>query len=331
MVPRVALGRTGMSISRVGLGTWAMGGPNPRMSWGPQDDQVSVRTIRHAVECGINWLDTAPIYGLGHAEEVVGVALRGMPESARPYVFTKCGLRWDARAQVTRRGAETSLRHELEQSLRRLGVDRVDLLQMHWPAEDGTPIEEYWDTLLRLRDEGKARAVGLSNHDVAGLVRAAAAEVPATLQPPLSALRREALAELIPWCRSHGTGVITHSTMHHGLLSGAFDADRVNRLVADDWRRGDSAFNADHLPGSLAVTAALAKAGQDLGISTAAAAVAWVLAIPGVNGAIVGARGPSQVDDWLAAGMGHGLPADQMARVADAISTERAGSGPVPR
>jgi aryl-alcohol dehydrogenase-like predicted oxidoreductase len=329
VLPARPLGPTGMRLSRIGLGTWAMGGQGPRMSWGPQDDEESVRTIVYAVEQGINWLDTAPVYGLGHAEEVVGAALRRLSPSERPYVFTKCGLRWDERAQVTRRGAAASLRHEVEQSLRRLGVERIDLYQMHWPAEDGTAIEEYWGTLLALRDAGLVREVGLSNHTTAELERAAAVEAPASVQPALSALVRDAAADVIPWCRERGVGVVVHSPMRQGLLSGAFDADRVRALPADDWRRANAAFSDDSLAQARPVVTALGAVARELGVSTAAAAVAWALAVPGVTGAIVGARDRRQLDGWLPAAHVGGLAPDAMAHVAQATRAAGAGSGPL--
>ncbi|MEU2608436.1 aldo/keto reductase [Streptomyces albus] len=328
-LPTLPLGHSGMALSRTGLGTWAMGGQGPRMSWGPQNDEESIRTVLHAVGNGINWLDTAPVYGLGHAEEVVGRALRRLPASERPYVFTKCGLRWDENAQVTRRGTADSLRHEAEQSLRRLGVEQIDLYQMHWPAQDGTAVEEYWETLLELRDAGLVRAVGLSNHGVAELARAAAVETPASVQPALSALVRDAAAEVIPWCRERGVGVVVHSPMHQGLLSGAFDARRLRTLAPDDWRRRSAAFSQASLAAAGAVVSAFASLGRELGVPTAAVAVAWTLSVPGVTGAIVGARTPGQLSEWLPAARLRCLEPAAMAQVASAIREAGAGSGPL--
>lgn len=327
-LPTARLGGSGLILSRTGLGTWAMGGQGPRMSWGPQDDEESIRTVLYAVENGVNWVDTAPVYGLGHAEEVVGRALRRLPEGDRPYVFTKCGLRWDPQARVSRRGTAGSLREEVELSLRRLGVERLDLCQMHWPPDDGTPLEEYWQTLLDLRDAGLVRAVGLSNHDVDSLRRAAALEPPTSVQPALSALVRDAAADVIPWCHDEGVGVVVHSPMRQGLLSGDFDTARLAALAQDDWRRRSASFSEDSLKTAAAVVPALASVGRDLGVPTAAVAVAWTLSVPGVTGAIVGARSPRQLDGWLPAARLGGLDAAAMGTVADALRSAGAGTGP---
>ncbi|MCL3862538.1 aldo/keto reductase [Actinotalea sp. K2] len=302
-LPTVALGRTDMAITRVGLGAWAIGGGDWAFAWGPQDDDASVAAIRHAVEQGINWIDTAPVYGLGHSEDVVRRALADLPEADRPYVFTKSGLVWDEsdrNSKARRVGAPDSLRREVEASLTRLGVERIDLWQMHWPAEDGTPIEEYWQVFCDLRAEGKIRAAGLSNHGVAQLEAAEAVGHVDTLQPPFSAIRRDAAADVLPWCEEHGTGVIVYSPMGSGLLTGAFTAERVAALPQDDWRRSAPAFTTD-LEDNLAVADAVARVAERHDVPTPAAAVAWALGVPGVTGAIVGARTPEQVDGWLPA------------------------------
>lgn len=202
--PTVALGRTDMEITRIGLGAWAMGGNGWAVGWGPQEDAESIKAIRHAVDRGINWIDTAAVYGLGHSEEIVRQALAQMPASQRPYVFTKCGLTWSAaqpQAMPRRTGAPSSIRRELEGSLRRLGVERIDLYQMHWPAGDGTPLEAYWQELLDLKQAGKVRAVGLSNHNLAQLRAAEYLGHVDTLQPPFSAIQRTAASDLIPGAR----------------------------------------------------------------------------------------------------------------------------------
>src|SRR5205085_2139855 len=200
----VPLGRTGMQITRVGFGAWALGGGDWAAGWGSQEDAASIAAIRHAVGRGVNWIDTAAVYGLGRSERVVGMALRQIPPSERPFVFTKCGLVWDAakpKAMPGQIANPSSIRREVEDSLRRLGVERIDLYQVHWPSEDGTPLEEYWQTMLDLKREGKVRAVGLSNHDAAQLERAEALGHVDTLQPPFSAIRRTAAAAELPWCR----------------------------------------------------------------------------------------------------------------------------------
>ncbi len=253
---KVAFGQTDMTITRAGFGAWAIGGGGWAFAWGDQEDDHSVAAIRHAVESGINWVDTAAVYGLGHSEEVVARALRDLPEADRPYVFTKGGLIWDEsdRSKAPRRvGNPASLRREVEASLRRLGVDRIDLYQLHWPAEDGTPLEEYWQTFADLRQEGKIRAAGLSNHSVAQLTAAEAVAHVDSLQPQFSLIHRDAAAELIPWCAAHGTGVIVYSPMGAGLLTGAFTAERAANLDQGDWRSRSGDFTGDGLTRNLAL------------------------------------------------------------------------------
>ena len=328
-IPTAPLGRTGMDITRVGFGAWALGGGDWAFSWGPQDDDQAVAAIRHAVEVGINWIDTAAVYGLGHSEEVVARALRDIPVADRPYVFTKGGLVWDEddRSVVPRRaGAPESLRREVEASLRRLDVERIDLYQMHWPADDGTKLEDYWQVFLDLKAEGKVRAIGLSNHDVGQLERAEALGHVDSLQPPFSAIHRAAAGDLLPWTTQHETGVIVYSPMASGLLTGAFSPERVAALPADDWRRSSADFTTG-LQANLAVAAALDGVARRHGVDQPAAAVAWVLAFAGVTGAIVGARSPEQVDGWLAAA-DLALTDNDLDDVALAIATHAAGEGP---
>jgi aryl-alcohol dehydrogenase-like predicted oxidoreductase len=322
----VPLGRTGMAITRTGLGCWAMGGGGWAWGWGAQDDAVSVATIQHAVDLGVNWIDTAAEYGLGHAEEVVGRALRDIPEGSRPFVFTKGGLVWDPadrRAPTRGVAAAASLRRECDASLRRLGVERIDLYQLHWPPDDGTPMEEYWGTLLDLRASGKVRAVGLSNFDAPTLEAAEKLGHVETLQPPFSAIDRRAGADVIPWCGEHGTGVIVYSPMQSGLLTGEFSASRVASLPADDWRRASPDFTSG-LPANLALSGALQPVADRYGVTRAAIAVAWTLAFPAVTGAIVGARRPSQVDDWIRAASLE-LTESDLAEIAAAIRATGAG------
>lgn len=325
------LGTTGMAISRVGFGAWAIGGPDWAVGWGAQDDADSIRAIRHAAERGVNWIDTAAIYGLGHSEEVVAKALADMPEAERPYVFTKCGQVWNPndRQSKLRVGRRESIMAECEASLRRLKVERIDLLQMHWPAEDGTALDEYWSALLDLKAAGKVRAVGLSNHNADQLAVAEALGHVDTLQPPLSALKRDAVARELPWCLAHDTGVIVYSPMQSGLLSGAFSAERVEGLARDDWRSRHPDFTGENLTRNLAVAAAMKPVAERHGVSQAAVAVAWALAVPGVTGAIVGARTPAQVDGWVM-GANLVLTDEDRAGIAAAIRESGAGSGPIP-
>ena len=300
-LPTRQLGRTGMQLSRVGLGAWAIGGAGWEHGWGPQDDADSIATIVHSVECGVNWIDTAPIYGHGHSEEVVGRALAALPPADRPFVFTKCGLWWDDSDPMRPPARDTSrIRRELEHTLRRLGVERVDLYQVHWPPFDAT-VEDYWPTLLDLRAAGKVRAVGASNFDVVQLSAAEALGHVDSLQPPLSMLRPEALETEIPWCAANGTGVIVYSPLESGLLSGAFDAARAASLRASDWRGQAPAFSGAALRRNLALVDELRPIAAGHGVGAAAVAIAWTLAQPGVTGAIVGARRPAQVDGWLPA------------------------------
>jgi aryl-alcohol dehydrogenase-like predicted oxidoreductase len=320
-------GTTGMEITRVGFGAWAIGGGDWAYAWGPQEDAQSVAAIRYAVEQGVNWIDTAAVYGLGHSEEVVAQALEGIPEGDRPYVFTKCGLVWDPddRTAPARRTG-TEIRREVDDSLRRLGVERIDLYQMHRPAEDGTPLEEYWQTLLDLKAQGKIRAAGLSNHDVSQLETAEKLGHVDTLQPPFSAIHRSAAAE-IGWCAAHDTGVIVYSPMQAGLLTGAFSRERVEGLPQDDWRRKHPDFTTN-LDANLGLADALVPVAKRHGVQPAAVAVAWTLAWDGVTGAIVGARRPDQVDGWLAAADLE-LTAADLDEIAGAIGETGAGDGPV--
>jgi len=329
-LPRMRLGRTDMEITRVGFGAWAIGG-DWLYGWGAQDDNASIAAIRHAVTRGVNWIDTAAIYGLGHSEEVVGRALKEIPAGERPYVFTKCGLvrdPRDAEGRPHRVGTAESLRREVEDSLRRLGVERIDLMQMHWPSEDGSGIEDYWQTLVELKKEGKLRAVGLSNHDIDQLEAAETIGHVDTLQPPFSAIMRDAAAAELPWCAAHETGVIVYSPMQSGLLSGQFSVARAEALPANDWRSRNPEFSGERLVRNLKVAEAMAPIAGAHGVSVAAIAVAWTLAWPAITGAIVGARSPSQVDGWLDAAWLCLSDAD-LGAIATAIEASGAGSGPV--
>ncbi len=329
LLPTQKFGRTDMQITRVGFGSWAVGG-DWLMGWGSQDDRDSIAAIRHAVASGVNWIDTAAIYGLGHSEEVVAAALSQIPPSERPYVFTKCGLvadPADPKAGPRQVGAPASLRREIEHSLRRLKLERIDLYQMHWPAEDGTPIEVYWQTLLDLKQEGKVRAAGLSNHNVAQLTKAEALGHVDSLQPPFSAIKRDVAAAELPWCRAHGTGVIVYSPMQAGLLSGSFSQERAKSLPANDWRSRNANFQGEALRRNLMVADAMHVVADRHDTSTAAVAVAWTLTWSGVTAAIVGARNARQVNGWLDAASLTLTEAD-IAEIAAAIRRSGAGTGP---
>ncbi|MTJ83712.1 MAG: aldo/keto reductase [Telmatospirillum sp.] len=319
-----------MRITPVGFGAWAIGGSDWAFGWGRQDDAQSVLAIRHAIDRGINWSDTAAVYGRGHSEEIGREALKGLPADRRPLVFTKCGLVWDEtdRTRPPRRiGAPASLRREVEASLRRLGCERIDLYQMHWPAEDGTALADYWGTLVDLRREGKVRAIGLSNHSAAQLAIAEGIGHVDTLQPPFSAIRRDAGTAELPWCKTHGTGVIVYSPMQSGLLSGSFTAERAAALPADDWRSRNPEFTPPRLARNLALADALRPIAGRHGVSPGAVAIAWTLSWPGVTGAIVGARDPRQVDGWITAA-GLSLSDSDLRAIASAIDASGAGTGP---
>jgi aryl-alcohol dehydrogenase-like predicted oxidoreductase len=318
-----------MYITRVGFGSWAVGG-DWAVGWGNQDDRDSVNAIRHAVARGINWIDTAAIYGLGHSEEIVATALSAIPQSERPYVFTKCGLIGDPNdrnAMPKQVGASASLKQEVEASLKRLNVERIDLYQMHWPAEDGTAIETYWQTLLDLKKEGKVGAVGLSNHNVGQLEAAETLGHVDTLQPPFSAIKRDVAGAELPWCKANGTGAIVYSPMQAGLLSGSFTAQRAASLPANDWRSRNSNFRGEALHRNLAVADAMRAVAERHHTTAAAVAVAWTLAWPGVTGAIVGARKAEQVDGWLDAAT-LSLTRSDTDLIGSAIERNQAGSGP---
>jgi aryl-alcohol dehydrogenase-like predicted oxidoreductase len=288
-------------ITTIGFGTWALAG-RYRFGWGPVDDDESVAAIRRAIEAGVSWVDTAPTYGDGHSEEVVGRALEPFRTGEDVLVFTKCGRPW--------RGGEVyydlrpeSIREECEASLRRLRVERIDLYQFHWPDYGtGTPVEESWGTMVELVDEGKVRWLGVCNFDLPGLERCESIRHVDSLQPPLSLLSRDARSELVPWALENGTGVIAYSPMASGLLTGSFNREGLARLAEDDWRRKAPAFQEPQLSRNLDLVDRLEPLAARLGVGVSALAIAWVLAVPGVTAAIVGGRRPAQLDEWLAAG-----------------------------
>lgn len=324
------LGRTDMAITRLGFGAWAAGGAGWGSSWGPQDDEQSLAAMRRSLELGINWIDTAGVYGHGHSEEVVGRLLRELSADDRPFVFTKGGPVWDADQPM--RDAISDLRPEVirrqcEDSLRRLGVERIDLYQFHWPDEGTVALEDSWSEMARLIEQGKVRAGGLSNYAVSDLERCEVIRHVDALQPPLSLIRRRAAGDVIPWCRAHDTGVIVYSPMQAGLLTDAFAPSRVQQLSEEDWRRGSREFQEPKLGRNLALRDALRPVAQRHGTPVAAVAVAWTLAWPGVTGAIVGARAPAQVDGWFPAAALALSDAD-LAEIAKAVDRTGAGDGP---
>jgi aryl-alcohol dehydrogenase-like predicted oxidoreductase len=297
-VGTVALGATGMEISRVGCGAWAIGGAGWWHAWGDQDDEQSIAAIRRAVELGINWVDTAPIYGLGHSEEVVGRALQGLDD--RPYVFTKASL-YEKDGAVAHSLERDSIRREVEASLSRLQLDVIDVYQVHWPDPD-EDVEEGWAAFAELKSEGLVRHIGVSNFDVAQLRRAQAIAPVETLQPPYSLLERGIEDEILPFCGQEGIGVVCYSPMASGLLSGAMTRERIAALPDNDWRKHDARFNEPELSRNLAIVARLQTVAERHGTTPGAIAVAWTLHHPAVHGSIVGFRRPDQVEPLLAAG-----------------------------
>lgn len=328
-MPTRSLGRDGPSLSVLGVGSWAIGGGDWAFGWGRQDDDDAVAALVHAVGRGIDWIDTAAVYGLGHAEELVGEALRRIPPHDRPLVFTKCGLRWTDDPAVAPRNdlRPESIREECHASLRRLGVEAIDLYQVHWPDPGGVPLEDSWGEMARLVGEGKVRAAGVSNFDVALLERCEPIMHVTSVQPPFSLIRRDAAAGLRSWCRSNGTGVIPYSPMQMGLLTDAFTHGRLAALEPGDVRRQRPQFQEPAFTANLALRDALRPAAERHGVSAAEVAVAWVLAWEGVTGAIVGARSPRQVDGWIGAATLE-LAAADLDEIASAIRRTGAGSGP---
>jgi aryl-alcohol dehydrogenase-like predicted oxidoreductase len=305
-----------------------MGGEKWAYGWGPQDDQDSIATIRHALDQGINWIDTAAVYGLGHAEEVVERALRGL--STRPYIFTKCGQVWDDNnrmASTIQNLQPASIRRECEGSLRRLKIERIDLYQFHWPDQTGAAIEDSWNAMIRLIEEGKVRAAGVSNFNVALLERCEKLRHVDSLQPPFSLIRRDVAAQEIPWCHRHGTGVIAYSPMQSGLLTDRFSPERMKQLPTDDWRTRSDDFRSPRLEHNLALRDALAPIAERHRVSISSVAIAWVLSWPGVSGAIVGARSPDQVDGWISAA-NVSLDESELDIIEAAIRQTGAGWGP---
>jgi aryl-alcohol dehydrogenase-like predicted oxidoreductase len=295
------LGDSDLYITPVGFGAWAIGGSGWEFAWGPQDDADSIAAIHRALELGVNWIDTAAAYGMGHSEEVVARALATW-SGPRPYVFTKCGLHGDERGQVYKVLKADSIRRECEDSLRRLRVEVIDLYQIHWPAGSTTETDEGWATMAQLQREGKARWIGVSNFDVEQLQRAQAIAPITSLQPPYSLIRREIQAEILPFCQREGMGVIVYSPMASGLLTGAMTHERAANLATDDWRRRDPEFNEPKLSQNLALVERLRAVGARHGRSPGEVAIAWTLRHPAVTGAIVGARSAKQVEGVMGAG-----------------------------
>jgi aryl-alcohol dehydrogenase-like predicted oxidoreductase len=292
------LGDTGLEISRVGFGAWAIGGAEYDWGWGEQDDEQSIAAIQRALELGVNWIDTAAQYGFGHSEEVVGRALAGLER--RPFVFTKGGQPEGPNRTTLQTLKRDSLRRECEASLRRLGIDAIDLYQLHFPIPDDE-LEEGWTTLAELKGEGLIRHIGTSNFSVEQLRRAQTIAPVETLQPPYSLLDRAVEDEILPFCEREGIGVIVYGPMGSGMLTGAMTRERIERLPEDDWRRRSERFREPQLSQNLELVERLERVGERHGVSPGAVAVAWTLRNPAVDGAIAGFRRPDQVEPILVA------------------------------
>ena len=291
-------GNSDMQITPLGLGTWAIGGGNWAFGWGPQDDEASIATIHRAIDLGINWIDTAAVYGLGHSEEIVAKALKG--RSDRPYVFTKGSRVWNDQGEITSSLKEQSLRREVENSLHRLEVDTIDLYQLHWPNPD-PDIEEGWSTLAKLKSEGKLRYIGVSNFSVEQMERARKIAPITSLQAPYSLIKRDIERDILPYCQEHNIGVIVYSPMMSGLLSGKMTRERIDNFPEDDWRKRNEEFQEPRLSRNLKLASLLQEIGYPYNRTTAEVAIAWTLRHPAVTGAIVGGRRPEQVEEIIGA------------------------------
>jgi aryl-alcohol dehydrogenase-like predicted oxidoreductase len=292
------LGGTGMEITRVGFGAWAIGGGGWEFGWGPQEDEESIAAIQHAIEQGVNWIDTAAAYGFGRSEEVVGKAISGL--SRRPYVFTKCSLLEGPGRKVVHSLKRDSIFREAEASLTRLGVDAIDLYQIHWP-NPADQIEEGWSALAELKERGLVRHIGVSNFDAEQLRRIAQIAPVETLQPPYSLVDRDAEDAILPYAEQAGIGVIVYSPMGSGLLTGSMTRDRIASLPDDDWRKRDARFTEPQLTKHLQLVNRIARVAERHGTTPGAVAIAWTLRNPAVDGAIAGFRSPAQVDPLLPA------------------------------
>lgn len=306
-----ALGNSDLLLTPIGFGAWAIGGGNWEFAWGPQDDNESISAIHRALDLGVNWIDTAAIYGLGHSEEVVGRALK--TTTYKPLVFTKCSMRWRQDRSIYRSLKADSLAEELEGSLRRLGVETIDLYQIHWPDPE-EEIEEGWEALARFREQGKIRWIGVSNFSAGQMKRAQKIAPITSLQPPYSMLRRAAEEEVLPFTQANGIGVINYSPMVSGLLTGKMTAERVAAFPADDWRRRAVEFHEPRLSRNLRLVELLREIGDGHGVNPGVVAVAWTLHHPAITAAIVGERNGQQVEG-LAPALDFRLSEDEYGRI----------------
>lgn len=294
------LGDSDLRITHIGIGTWAIGGLGYQYSWGPQDDRDSIEAIHRALDLGSNWIDTAPGYGKGHSEEIIAQAVKGW-SGTKPYIFTKCGLRWDEQGNISKDLSAQSIRQECEDSLRRLQVEAIDLMQIHWPTDDMADTDEAWSTLTRLQAEGKIRWLGVSNFSIPDMQRAQAIAPVTSLQPPYSLIRREVEASILPYCQQEKIGVIVYSPMYNGLLTGTMTRDRIKGLPDNDWRKFDPEFNEPNLSKNFTIVDRLKVVGAKYDRSAGEVAIAWTLCHPAVTGAIVGVRNARQADGVMCA------------------------------
>ena len=316
------LGNSELFITPIGIGAWAMGGSGWTWSWGPQNDDDSIAAIHEALDHGINWIDTAAVYGLGHSEEVVNQALRG--RSQRPYVFTKCERTWDQNGEIGGTLKAASIRRECEDSLRRLDVDVIDLYQIHWP-EPSADIEEGWTELAKLKQEGKLRYIGVSNFNVVEMQRAAAIAPITSLQPPYSMLARDVEQVILPFAERNNIGVIVYSPMYSGLLSGEMTRQRIRSLAAEDWRLQNPNFREPLLSKNLRLVELLREVGGQHGRTAGEVAISWTLHNPRVTGAIVGMRNPKQVAGVIGAATFR-LSSQEFNEIEEALQQEEAVS-----
>jgi aryl-alcohol dehydrogenase-like predicted oxidoreductase len=296
------LGNSDLKTTPVGFGAWAIGGPGWEFAWGAQDDADSIAAIHRALELGVNWIDTAAVYGLGHSEETVARALKEW-SGPRPYVFTKCVLCWNENGKIWKEFSPQSIRRECEDSLRRLQVESIDLYQMHWPPDDNKPgLEDAWQTLAALKAVGKVRWIGVSNFNVEQLKRAEKIAPVTSLQPPYSVIRRAIEKEILPHCQQQGIGVISYAPMASGLLTGAMTRERAAALPADDFRSRNPEFREPRLSRNIELVERLRQVGARHGRTPGEVAIAWTLRHPVVTGAIVGARNAKQAKGIMRAG-----------------------------
>ncbi len=311
------LGNSDMQLTSIGFGAWAIGGGDWQYAWGPQDDNDSIAAIHRALDLGINWIDTAAVYGLGHSEKVVGRAVKS--STHKPYIFTKCSMRWHADRTIYNSLKADSLAEEVEASLRRLRVETIDLYQIHWPNPD-SEIEEGWTALERMRRQGKLRWIGVSNFNVEQMKRALRIAPVTSLQPPYSMLRRAVETEILPFARSHGIGVINYSPMVSGLLTGKMTPQRAAALPLDDWRRSNKEFAEPRLSRNMRLVELLREIGSAHGVTPGVVAAAWTLHNPAITAAIVGGRSAAQVEE-MAPALNFRLTQDEYDRIGQFLAS----------